>query len=124
MPRRIHIRSTVCFSFLGVSSSFLVKPLLKTCQLHMPEQMRKRDLYTLWSNWQERSKLGVGAQRSFPESPRQSLTNTQVYAVNGAGRGIRSDGNYGIRAQNFLLIFLKIYLVAPGLNCDMQDLLP
>ena len=118
MPRRIHIRSTVCFSFLGFCFSFLVKPLLKTCQLHMAEHMRKRDLYALRSNWQERSKLGVGGQRSFPESPGQSLSNTQVYAVNGADRGIRSDGNYGIHGQNFLLIFF-LNLVAAGLSCHM-----
>ena len=83
----------------------------------MAEHMRKRDLYALRSNWQERSKLGVGGQRSFPESPGQSLSNTQVYAVNGADRGIRSDGDYSIRGQNFLSFFF--YLVAAGLSCHM-----
>lgn len=83
----------------------------------MAEHMRKRDLYALRSNWQERSKLGVGGQRSFPESPGQSLSNTQVYAVNGADRGIRSDGDYSIRGQNFLFFFF--YLVAAGLSCHM-----
>lgn len=53
---------------------------------------------------------GVGAQSSFPESPGQSLSNTQVYTVSGVGRGIRSDGDYGIRGQNFLLIFLKTFI--------------
>lgn len=84
----------------------------------MAEHMRKRDLYALRSNWQERSKLGVGGQRSFPESPGQSLSNTQVYAVNGADRGIRSDGDYSIRGQNFLFFFF-FYLVAAGLSCHM-----
>lgn len=52
-------------------------------------------------------------QQSFPESPGQSLSNTQVYAVNGEGRGIRSDGDYGICGQNFLLIFF-FYLFGCG----------
>ena len=76
----------------------------------MPEQMRKRDLYALWSKWQRRSEPAVGGQSSFPKSPGQSLSNTQVYTVSRAGRGIRSDGDYGIHGQNFLLIFKKKFI--------------